>query len=459
MAKLLLKRRSLIQHLGAASFLAVPVFRSALSEAQAASPKRLLLFALHGGIPVAAGSEFPDLSWNGPLSALKAFESDITLIQNINNLATPKYIAENRGDGHNGGTRSMWTGGSVDAKLHSLDHIVADKIGGATRVASLQVGVGTDGGEGQEGLFQGLTNRRTSYRNGQPIRPDQDPKALYDRLFAGAAPAPNPSGTTDPQVLLDAQNRYLRGKSMLDHLSGQITSIKGIAGGGEQAKLDQHLTALRELEARLQDPSMPGSGGVSMPGAGCMAPSVSGVPGFVQGGGIDIQKIGQDFNNLTFQALNCDLTRVVSFQWFSSGDQVLLYPWLDIRETHHGLEHGSADRDTPEVRVQMNKLQTWTLSQVAVVLDLLKKTPEGNGNMLDNTLALISFDMTYGDHGTNPFILMGIGGAGGGVKKGQTVDMGMKNHNDALMGFSAAMGVPISTIGDPDLVTTPFNFG
>jgi len=471
MSNSLFKRRTLLKQLGAASFLAVPVFRSTLSEAQAVAPKRLLLFALHGGIPWYLDKEEPDLSWTGPMSALKAFESDITFVRDVTNQATQKIQAEMRGDGHNGGTRSMFTGGSVDAKLHSLDHIVADQIGVHSRVSSLQVGVVTDGGEGQEGLFQGLTNRRTSYRNGQPIRPDQDPTALFGRLFSGMAPAPTPGATGDPQAQLAAQNRYQRGKSLLDHLIGQVTSIQAIAGVGEQAKLDQHLTALRELEKGLQDSSGTAGGGGSVapaPGAGCMAPSISGKPGFVQGTSVnggpglaqaDIVQIGQDMNQLTYQALNCDLTRVVSFQWFSSGDQVMSYPWLNINDTHHGLEHSSVDRDDPNMRVKLNKLQEWTLGQVGGVLDLLKKTPEGNGNMLDNSLALISFDMSTGDHVGEPHILMAIGGAGGAVKKGQTVNMGMRRHNDALLGFAAALGVNISTIGDPELCTTPFNFG
>jgi hypothetical protein len=468
--KFLLKRRSLLSQLGAAAFLATPVFRSVLAEAQAAAPKRLILVGIFGGLPQNRSTEETDWSWTGAMSALREFESDMITFRGLRNNAARRMEAATGTDTHGAGTVTMFSGASVDARNHSLDHAVADQIGQATRLASLQVGVVTDGGGGMDGLFQpSIRNHRNSWRNGQPQTPDQDPPALFNRLFGSAVPAPAPEGSApDAGVELAAQHRYERGKSLLDFLMGQVDSVKAIAGAGEQAKLDAHLTALRELERGLM---MPGAGGGTIgvsPGAGCMPPSLSGEAGVLSSGLADIQKVGADLTALTYQALNCDLTRVVSFMWFSSGDQVHRYPWLATRnrESHHGYEHLSL-QEAERYYDDMVILQRWNLGEIGKLASLLKQTTEGDGNMLDNSALLIGSDMSNGDHGYDmyfPYILLGK--AGGAIRSGRQItaapeplDESTRSNNDLFVAVGQAVGANITRIGDEDLNSTPVSLG
>lgn len=471
MKKYLIQRRSLIKQLGAAAFLATPVFRSVFAEAQMPSPKRLILMGTFGGLPVKA--EEPDYDWGGAMSALKQFETETITFRGIKNDAWGRLAATVGADCHGGGTISMFSGQSVPDKNHSLDQVVADQIGQTTRFSSLQLGVVTDGGGGMDGLFQPhIHNHRTSWRNGQPQKPDQDPPALFNRLFGSAVPAPAPTGSTpDVAAQMAAQNRYARGKSLLDFLMGQVTSVEAIAGAGEKAKLDSHLTALRELEKGLVDPSTvmgggTGGGGVAVaPGAGCMPPAISGVPGVLNTGLADIQKVGADLTALAYQALNCDLTRVISFMWFSSGDQVHRYNWLNLSDSHHGMEHGSTDAG--QVAADFLTLQRWTLGEIGKLASMLKQTSEGAGNMLDNSALLIGSDMAQGDHGEAgmpmPYVLLGK--AGGTIKSGRQITHSPDprgptlSHNDLLVAVGQALGANVTAMGDADLNSKPVSLG
>ena len=64
------------------------------------------------------------------------------------------------------------------------------------------------------------------------------------------------------------------------------------------------------------------------------------------------------------------------------------FTWVDpaITRGHHDLSHdGDSDRDTVEM---LTKINVWYTEQFAYLIDALKKIPEGNGTMLDNTLIL-----------------------------------------------------------------------
>lgn len=67
---------------------------------------------------------------------------------------------------------------------------------------------------------------------------------------------------------------------MLDRLKAEVAALKVVAGAGEQAKLDQHLTSLRELEKQLVGVTpgggTGGGGGIgATPNPGCAAPTIT----------------------------------------------------------------------------------------------------------------------------------------------------------------------------------------
>lgn len=452
MSKALMNRRDLIKRLGYASFLAVPVFRPSLAEAQAA-PRRLIILSFPGGTRTPG-----HFSFGSYLAPLAPYQSDILLFQNMRDPTVPEaagHGAEQCLLTGNGGANGM--GGETGIKrvpgLVSVDQLVAQAIGGKTRFSSLQFAVQSDQPPSGD---DPATLARIVYSNGNPVAPIQDPQAMFTRLFMGAAPAtPPPSGgpaTVDPQAIAKAQAIANQRKSLLDLLKGQVTTIKGVVGAAEKQRLDEHLTALRELEKSI--PAVPADGSGTTPttgggpapvaGASCKTPTLgSKIPI------TDIPAVGAAMNEMLYQAINCDLSRVATLQWLNT-QQAFVFSWAGATKGHHTAQH--------EPGPDLDKCVTWLMSQVAVLVKRLKETSEGGGSMLDNCLVFVSSEMGDGQlHDSRKYVPALIAGkAGGAVRPGRTLDVNGGSRNNLLMSIGNAMGLNLKTIGEAQFCTAPY---
>jgi hypothetical protein len=128
-------------------------------------------------------------------------------------------------------------------------------------------------------------------------------------------------------------------------------------------------------------------------------------------------------------ALQCDLTRFFSFQLASRGDN-RRFPWLNLGVT------GPADQGDPQGHHSISHLTTPAglqaygliakdeIEQFVFLLDLMKKTPHGETNLLDH--AAVVFASEHGwlkDNGHSfadiPVVLAGK--AGGALKTGRFI--------------------------------------
>ncbi|MDX2054415.1 MAG: DUF1552 domain-containing protein [Polyangiaceae bacterium] len=479
MSKSVLKRRSLLKQLGAAAFLATPVFRSVLAEAQTTFPLRLILLNLPGGIPFKGGGDSGGLDtyFDGIYKPWAALQSDMIVFDNVQNKAGDKVATFFELEGHGGGCRSIF-GGAVndqgckgmaacDAGLNpedeaaynavvysygtatTIDQTLAAAIGQSTPFDALHFGTLWDKGQGGD-------HAECFYKGGRAVRPMSDPMSAFTRLFGnglptvGSTPAPTTTATgtaaPDPATL----NLYQRGKSRLDLLYAEIADVKALAGNAEQAKLDQHLTSLRELERGL--PIVPGGGGggggtvggggPANPGPTCALP---GMEARVQAG-TDVRPVSAAFNELAYQSLNCDLTRIVALQWLSSGDHIPRFQFLGCSGDHHGMEHSINGGE-------YIKAQTWIFEQMVEFVNKLKNTPEGTGSMLDNSIVYLASEMGNGSHVLSPALSTIIGKAGGAFRTGRRVDMQGRNINDILTTVVNTMGLNAATVGDAEFNT------
>ncbi|MDX2055107.1 MAG: DUF1552 domain-containing protein [Polyangiaceae bacterium] len=470
MHRALLKRRSLLKQLGAAAFLATPVFRSALTEAQTSFPLRLILLNLPGGIPFKGGGDGGGLDtyFDGMYKPWAALESDMIIFDNINNAAGDKVAGFWELEGHGGGCRSMF-GGAVNDQgcggptecgaednayrygtATTIDQHLAMTIGQKTQFPALHFGSLWNKGQGGD-------HSECFYNNGQAVRPMDEPAEAFSRVFGAGLPMPSttpnaPMAPPDPALVA----LYERKKSRLDLLYAEIAEIKAIAGSDEQNKLDQHLSALRELERSLVNP-LGGSAGSGMPGASCAIPPmpVIGPPptatsqqgtGPVDYSNYDIRAYSKAFNDIAYQALNCDLTRIVALQWLSSGDPFPRFDFLGCKGDHHGMEHSSNGGE-------YIKAQTWIFEQMAAFVSMLKATPEGNGTMLDNSIVYLASEMGNGTHVLSPALSTIIGKGGGAFRTGRRVDAQRRNINDVLLTVVQTMGLNATVVGDPEFNT------
>lgn len=462
MSNALMKRRTLLKRLGAAAFLATPVFRASLARAQAKPPLRLIMLNIPGGIPFKPGSETQlDTYFDKMLKPFAALESDMIVFDNIQNKAGDLVATYWELEGHGGGCRSMFggavkdqgCGGTTSCGAESLayrygtattiDQQLVKAIGGRTQVPALHVGTLWDKGQGGD-------HRYCFYNNGQPVRMIGDPMVGFSTLFANRAPAtttptsmtptgaPAPTGP-DPALL----KLHAQGKSRLDALAAEIADLKALAGPSEQIKLDQHLTAIRELEKKLPATS-PTTGGQTPGGTPAPAPAPGkscGAPTSPLTG--DMRAISTAMNEIAYQAINCDLTRIVGMQWLSSGDPFPRFGFMGLKQDHHAMEHSG--NGTEYIQAQL-----WILDQMAQFVTMLKNTKDTDGSsILDNSIVYLASEMGEGTHVLSPALSIIIGKAGGAFRTGRRIDMNRRNINDVLLTILNTMGVNATTVGDP----------
>ncbi|MCP4501432.1 MAG: DUF1552 domain-containing protein, partial [Deltaproteobacteria bacterium] len=181
------------------------------------------------------------------------------------------------------GSRAGWGNGI------SLDQRVAQHIGAGTPFPSLQLGVRpnapTAGGE--------VRNRLSYLGPGQPLSPDDEPWAVFDRIFSAQS-------VSEPAA---REMRRFKRQSMLDVVTGQLRTLHNRRiDAQDRAKLDAHLTHLRALEVQLNGESV----------NACAMPSRP-----VEHDLLDentIPERSQQMSDLISLAFSCDLTRVVCLQ-------------------------------------------------------------------------------------------------------------------------------------------------
>jgi len=143
-----------------------------------------------------------------------------------------------------------------------------------------------------------------------------------------------------------------------------------------------------------------------------------------------------------------DLTRVATIQFATVQQGGRVFSWLGHTEGHHSLSHSSpAD---PVRRQQLIEIGNWYASQIAYLCKILDSVPEGDGTVLDNTMIYWCSDISIGQQHTHtdmPLVL--VGGGGGALRTGRRIKYDRAWHNDLRIANPNAMGVPVTTFGNP----------
>jgi hypothetical protein len=135
-------------------------------------------------------------------------------------------------------------------------------------------------------------------------------------------------------------------------------------------------------------------------------------------------------NDLIVMALECDVTRVISYMLDNSRSD-LVYSWVPRRDWEKdGAEVGGTCTAYHESQHQSGispDFASITRWHIGVVADLLKKMdavqdPFG-GTLLDNSLVMFVSDMHHGDHASFDLPLALFGGGGGTFRQNQLVSL------------------------------------
>jgi hypothetical protein len=250
-----------------------------------------------------------------------------------------------------------------------------------------------------------------------PLSPITDPLTAFNQLFGGTS-----EGATAEQQAIRRESLA----SVLDYALSDAQQLNQRLGKRDQAKLDEYLTAVRQLETRLQSPV--GACDVGQP----------------PGAGLGYQERVIAFNDLMVLALRCDQSRVVTFQ-IENGLSSRSHPFIDAIPGHHALSHDGS----PAGRAALLRLETWQCEQAADFATKLQATKDADGaSLLDNTALLLLPDMGDGNpHDHTNLAPALLGNCGGAIDTAKAVDFKGAPLGNLYVTLLQAMGAPNKTFG------------
>ena len=124
-------------------------------------------------------------------------------------------------------------------------------------------------------------------------------------------------------------------------------------------------------------------------------------------------KLMWDLQALAYQA---EITRI-STLLYSHETSGTVYPKSGVRDGFHNASHHSNNRKNMD---QFAVLNRYHISTLTYFFDKLKKTPDGDGNLLDHSLVLYGSTLSDGnEHNHDPLPVILVGGASGHMKGGR----------------------------------------
>jgi hypothetical protein len=254
----------------------------------------------------------------------------------------------------------------------------------------------------------------------KPVPAERDPRAVFERMFGAVGTA----GETG------AARQKLQ-QSILDFVKDDAHSLERNLSRVDREKLDQYLTAVREVERRIEHAEQ--------------APEL---PDFEPPTGIPetYQEHIRTLFDLLVLAFQTDSTRIVTFMLAHDGSN-RAFPEIGVPEAHHQLSH---HRNNPETLAKIAKIDRYYVEQFAWLLKRMKQIPEGEGCLLDNVMLVYGGCLSDGNqhwHSNLPIVLAGRGG--GALNPGQRLTAAdptpMCNLHLAL---AQRLGLQLSQFGD-----------
>ena len=385
-----ISRRTLLRGIGAA--IALPHLECMASVAAPSKPKRSVFLYIPNGVNTLtwqiqkAGTDY---EFTKPLQSLEKHRADITPISGLHH---PMVI----GKAHN--CERVWlTGANVPGdggafrNNVSVDQLMAEVQGVSTRFSSLEIAV--------EGVSLAWS------RDGIQIPAERNTQQIFNMLFG-----------VEKDGKETIRRRLSRRGSILDLVADDAKRVNSKLGKDDQSKLDEYLTAVRQVEERTRradewlnypKPAVPASEAAKLLRKLTMA----------QAG-----EYYRLFYDLMVMALRTDSTRVITCGIGSEGNTSGI-PEIGILQTRHGLSHHNGD---PEQLRRLTETDTFLVEQFSYFLDELKSHQEGEHSLLDTTQVLWGSGMAYGhSHGNANLPTILAGGKALGYKHGTHVDFNL----------------------------------
>ena len=267
----------------------------------------------------------------------------------------------------------------------SMDQFIAERVGHLTRFPSLTLGVNVQKGQ-----------RSLSWTGAGVLIPcEEKPSSVYKQLFLQGS-----------QKEIQEQLQKLKvGKSVMDAVEGQTKDLVRTLGPKDRDRVDQYLTAVRELELRLAASEKWEE--VPKPKTTAPAPLDPSDPKEY----MEKVRLLYDMSKL---ALETDSTRAITLLLDSVNSPTIEVQGADIQEGYHNLSHHGKNQKKLQ---QLEAIDQWHMRLLNELFVNLKSVKEGNETLLDRTMVV--YGSNLGNANTHVTTNLPVLFAGGGFKHGQ----------------------------------------
>ena len=435
-----LSRRHFLRGLGAVA-IALPAFESLrplqLLAGEAAAAGKLavtdsgaplrsaFIFFPNGAIPSAwwpkeEGTDFELSRTLQPLDPLKKYVQVLGGLDHRHAEAGPDGAGDHaRGNGtFLTGVRLKKSATDIRAGV-SIDQVLAREVGALTRFPSLELTCDSSRQSGacDSGYACAYQFNLSWSSPTTPMMPEGNPRLAFERLFGAGARG---------ERRANLARRQQEQRSVLDFVREDARSMQRRLNSRDADKLDQYLTGVREIEARIQKAEKFGD---------VQDPAVD-TPVGIPPEYAEYVELMYDMLLLAFQS---DSTRVATLLLAHDGSN-RSFEDIGISEGHHDLSHHQNRADWIQ---KITEIDLWYARQFARFLDKLNKVNDVDGNsLLHNSMIVYgggNADANRHTHDNLPFVLAGAGG--GSLQSGRYVRHGGKPATNLFLSLADRMGL------------------
>ena len=404
-----ISRRAVLRGLGAA--LALPALeamqpRRAFAGDESSMPLRMAFMSFPNGVNNAHWVP-KDLgrAWVLPktLASLDPVREDVLV---ISGLAHDKARANGDGPGDHArssatlltGCQARKTDGRDIRAGVSVDQLAAERIGGRTRLASIELGCekGAMAGNCDSGYSCAYSSSISWKSPTLPLPKEINPRAVFTRLFGD----PNQRAAER-----DRAKQAMYRRSVLDLVSDDARQLDADLGLADRRKLEEYLEAVRSVEKQIQSAEREEARRLPQMEAPEGIPAE--FPAYV--------RLMLDLVVLAFQT---DTTRIATFVLANEGSN-RTFPWIEVRDGHHSLSHHGGNVEKLE---KIQKIDQFYVEQYAYLVRKMKATPEGEKSLLDHSMLFYGGAIGDGNrHNHNELPLLLAGNAQGTIETGRHI--------------------------------------
>jgi hypothetical protein len=431
-----ISRRTVLRGMGAAVALPlldamVPALTAAANTPAKAVRRLGVVYHPNGVIydkwlPKGVGADF---EFSPTLAALEPFRDKLIVVTGL--FSDPAEALGDGGGDHSRASGSYLTGvhvkksDSIVENGVSMDQIAAKALERETQLSSLQLQVDDNSlvGSCDAGYSCAYESTLSWLTPTLPLMSENNPRVVFERLFGS-------SDSTDPRVRI---SRLRQDRSILDAVTDRVKQLQQKLGSVDKTKVNDYLESLRDVERRIQKAEEQSAKEL---------PDVDRPAGIPNGFEPHVQLL-YDLQLLAYQS---DLTRVITFM-YGREQSARPYPQIGVPESHHPLSHHQND---PIKMAKCAVIQRYHLRLFADYLEKLRKTPDGDGSLLDHMIILYGGGISNSDrhsHGPLPTLL--LGGGAGALKGGRHI---VYPEHTPLTNLQLTllhkMGVPAEKLGD-----------